>query len=349
MNLRFPLIYSILFALTFSLAFVSCKDKEKPTPQPPVKVKILEVMPSGLSETREFSGTVSSASTTNVSFAVAGTITNLYVEEGQKVSKGQLLGKVRSGDYENAYNIAMAELAEAQDGYDRLKKLHDANALPEVKWVEIQQKLKQARNAAEISQRALDDASLHSPASGTVTWKFADVGQTVVPVEPVYEIVSTDNLTIDINVGENEIGSFSQGQKAQVYLETTGTEPIEGKVSQRAVVADPLTRSYTVKISIPNKEGKILPGMIGDVKFESITGQKPSETPEITLPSGAILLNNDNRWFVWIANDSVAERRFITTGRPVAGGVTVESGLNAGDKVIVEGMQKVGTGTRLNY
>ena len=169
-----------LTAMTF---FSGCKDKkDKATVMSPVKVTVTVVKDTDALQGTEYSGTVSSSATTTVSFAVAGTITQLTAEEGQKVAKGQLLGKVREGDYQNAYNIAKAELAEAQDGYNRLKKLHDANALPEVKWVEMQQKLKQAENAAEIAERALKDADLYSPVSGTVTRKMADVGQTVIPV-----------------------------------------------------------------------------------------------------------------------------------------------------------------------
>lgn len=89
-----------------------------------------------------------------LSFSVPGTITDFYVEEGQRVAKGQVLARVRSDSYVNAGNIADAELAEARDAYARLKKLHDADALPEIKWVEVQNKLKQAENAAEMSRRA---------------------------------------------------------------------------------------------------------------------------------------------------------------------------------------------------
>lgn len=335
----------LLFILLFQ---VSCnRHKDKPTLAPPVKVTVLEVSGSDQSQGKEFSGTVASSETTTVSFSVAGTITELPVKEGQKVVKGQLLGKVRNGEYLNAYNIAQAQLAEAQDGYNRLKKLHDANALPDVKWVEMEQKLKQAQNAAEMAQRTLNDASLHSPVSGTVTRKFADVGQAVLPVQPIYEIISTTDITIDIPVSENEIGSFSNGDKAVVGIPGASISGLPGKVSQKSLVADPLARSYTVKVAIPNTDGKILPGMIGSVMFEN-KNVADSSASHITLPSQAVLLNDDNRWFVWVINDSVAERRFVTADALAPNGIIIKSGLAPGDKVIIEGMQKVGTGSKVN-
>lgn len=328
---------------------LSCKKQsDKPTLPSPVKVKVIEVTSGSGSDISQFSGIVTPAETTTISFTVGGTITNLPVKEGQKISKGQLLGKVRNSDYLNAYNIAEAELAEAQDGYNRLKKLHDANVLPDVKWVDIQQKLIQAKNAAEIAKRSLDDANLYSPVAGIVTRKFADVGQTVMPVEPILEVISSDNLTIDISVGENQVSFFSSGQKAQVSVDAFPNESFEGKVTQKSMTADPLTRAFTVKVSIPNKDEKILPGMIGQVCFDRLSNSEELST-SIELPSQAVLLNDDNRWYVWVVVDSMANRRFIVPGDITSTGVKVVSGLQPGDKVIVEGIRKVGTGTRVNF
>lgn len=346
-SLRLIAFFSIIILVA------SCKkNDDKPTIQPPVKVTVMEISAGAGDSLREYSGTVSSSETTTVSFSVPGTITELYAKEGQKISKGQLLGKVRNGEYLNAYNIAEAQLEEAQDGYNRLKKLHDANALPDIKWVEIQQKLKQAQNAAEMAKRSLEDADLHSPVAGTVTRKFADVGQTVIPAEPIYEIIAVNDLTVEIPVSENEVGSFAIGEKASVKIDALENSVFEGKVTQKSVTADPLTRSYNIKVAIPNPDGKILPGMIASVTFPHLTSeekQSSSLSDNIMLPSQAVLLNHDNRWFVWVVKDSIAERRFVTADELVAKGIMITSGLHPGDKVIVEGMQKIGSGSRVVY
>lgn len=331
----------------FSIMGTACRDKkDSPTVIPPVRVSAIAVIPNQDASSTTYSGTVSSASTTTVSFSISGTITALYAKEGQNVSKGQLLGIVRDADYVNALNIAEAQLAEAQDGYERLKKLHDANALPDVKWVEMQQKLKQAQNAVEISQRAVEDARLYSPVSGTVTSKMADVGQTIVPVQPIYEIVSTSDITVDISVTESEIGNFSPGRKATVRFDNPEIPEVTGTVSSRNVVADPLTRGYLVKVAIPSEQGKVLPGMLAEVAFESPAATDMAEEI-ITLPSQAVLLNSDNRMFVWLVKNSEAQRRFVEIGGLNSNGVVIKSGLNRGDSVIVAGMQKVGSGTKV--
>ena len=347
MNKHLTSLIKLTLLLLVVLIQVSChKKSDKPTVAPPVRVTVMTVNPQNSNEGREYSATVSSSETTTVSFSVSGRIESLSVSEGQKVTKGQVLGRLGSGDYQNAKNIADATLAEAQDGYDRLKKLHDANALPEVKWVEMEQKLKQAKNAAEIAERTLNDIVLRSPVSGTVSRKFADVGQSVVPVQPIYEIISTTSLEVDVPVSENEVSSFSVGQPAIVSFENESVAPVEGKVKSKSVVADPLTRSFTIKIDIPSGKEKILPGMIANVRFSG-TDTVSKGDRGIVLPSGTALLNHDNRWFVWVIKNNLAERRFVEVDELVAEGILVKSGLETGDSVIIQGMQKVGTGSKV--
>ena len=334
-------------ALMALLSFTSCKEKKednKATVSPPVRVTVMTAADQDIDNTRLYSGTVAVANSTTVSFSEPGTITNLYASEGQHVSKGQMLGRVKSGEYENARNIAYAQLAEAQDGYERLKKLHDANALPDVKWVEMEQKLKQAQNAAEMADRMVSNAVITAPVSGTISKKFADVGQTVIAVQPIYEIISTDALDLEVPVSENQIGDFNIGRKAYITFDSENIPPVDGHVTFKSVNADPLTRTYTVKIAISSMGGKIMPGMIANVKFETPKDLSP-ESNVIVLPSKAVLLNEDNRLFVWVVSNSRAERRFVEADELSANGVIIKSGLQPGDSVIVEGMQKVGTGS----
>lgn len=340
--------FSVLTTVAISLAFATgCNHKDdKPTQAPPARVDALVIAPGNFTTAQIYSGTVASAGSSTVSFAVAGTIEELYAAEGQRVAQGQLLGRLKGGNYVNANNIAQAELAEAEDAYQRLKKLHDANALPEIKWVEVQQKLTQARNAADISSRALKETELLSPMDGVVSRKLADRGQNVAPIEPVYEIVSTDELTVDISVPETEVGLFAVGQNAAVAFD--GKKPFEGKVTQKSVVADPLTRSYTIKIAIPSPQGNILPGMVGTVSFAPVAeGESADSSQSVLLPSQAVNLSDDNRTFVWTVVNGKACQRFVESNELSAAGVVVTSGLEPGDTVIVAGMQKVGTGTEV--
>ena len=347
--IRFSYLSGLLLPGVIGLTGIlsGCSKQDKAVAEGPVRVDVKVVGTADTkSDGQNYSGTVEAADASTVSFSVPGTITKIYVEEGQKITKGQLIAQIKSESLINSRNIAQAELEEARDAYQRLKKLHDANALPDIKWVEIQAKLKQAENAAALADRAVNDASLHSPISGYVSQKFVNDGQTVIPAEPVVKIVGLNNLEVAISVPENEISTFGPETTAKVTFNVADKLTVNGKLSRKGVVADPLTRSYTVKFDIANTDGKILPGMIGTVSVDGLSDEASIENiSQVTLPSQAVLLSADNQQFVWIVKDGKAMRKNVVADELSVDGVTVKSGLSVGDSVIVAGMQKVSTGT----
>lgn len=348
--IRFNYFSRVLISGAVALTGILCAcHYEKATVAAPPRVAVKVAGSSAAnSDGRSFSGTVESADESTVSFSVPGTVTKIFVDEGQKVSKGQILAKVKSESLQNASNIANAELEEARDAYRRLKRLHDADALPDIKWVEIQSKLKQAENAAELAARAVSDATLTSPLSGYVSQKLAADGQTVIAAQPVLKIVDLGRLQVNISVPENEISAFTTGTTANITVAATDSIRVTGKLGQKGVVADPLTRTYNVKFDITNAGGKILPGMIAAVNVEGLSTDPATVTnTQMTLPSQAVLLAADNRLFVWLVKDGKAMQRFVTANELSADGVRVLSGIAPGDSVIVAGMQKVSNGTKV--
>lgn len=322
--------------------------KEKITESKPVRVSVLAVADNSDVAGRSYSGTVATGDGAEVSFTIPGTVKNIYVAAGQKVARGQLLAELKADNLENANNIAQAGLAEAQDAYNRFKQLHDANALADMKWVEIQNTLSQAQNSAEIARRALDDAKVHAPVSGTVAEKLIDVGQTVVPALPAFRVVALDDVKVAIPVPENEVSALKEGQTAQITVDALGGRKLRGTLTEKGITANPLTRAYTVKFSVDNRDGSLLPGMICTVALDG-TDTTSTAGRAIVLPAQAVLLGSDNRNFVWLARDGKAERRFIEAGAITADGIAVASGLTPGDTVITAGMQKVSTGTPVSY
>lgn len=345
-----PLVSMLSMLSMFQIASTGCKRHDKATTAETAKVSIKVVddsLSNGNLHAGAYSGTTESGETTVVSFSVPGTITATYADVGQQVVKGQRLAAIKSGNLRDADNMAQAELAEARDAYARMKKLHDANALPDIKWVEVQQKLKQAENAASIARRGVGDAVIYAPMTGMISEKMADSGQTVVPSQPVYSIVNLNKMQIAISVPEEDIDLFRQGMTADVGFDNIDCATLRGILRQKGVNADPLTRAYKVKFDIPNPDNRILPGMIGNVAIGKTAAKCDGENirnARYELPSQAVLLDSDNRRFVWIVSKGKAERRFVEADELSADGVYVTKGLTPGDSVIVAGMQKVSSG-----
>lgn len=334
---RFPLCAG---ALLLSLA--AC-HKDKPVAAPaPVKVNVQAVADTTLHSGIELPGTVEAADKAAVSFNAAGTIRSINVEVGQKVSKGQLIAVLDDASLRSAYAAAEATYAEAADVYRRMEQLHAKNALADIKWVEVQSKLRQAEAMRSLARTQLGDTRLYAPFSGTISAKIADVGQTVLPSMPVVEIMTGGPLRAEVSVGENDISKVKVGAPAIVTSGSVPGRTWSGRVSEKGVVADPLTRGYKVKVALPASDG-LLPGMVCTVR---LTGDAPALTATV-IPYGAVLLGDDNRNFVWLCQGGRAVRRDVTIGELTDAGVTVTAGLQPGDSVITTGYQKVSTGTRV--
>lgn len=334
-----------VFPLTFLLVMLSScahDTKEKQTDKPAVRVKTMTVANNGAVENFSYSGTVEEGSGTVISFSTAGTIKTLSISEGDNVRKGQLIGTLDDGSLRSAYDIAKATLNEAQDAYNRMKLLHDANSLPDIKWVEVQSKLSQAENMAEIARIALDDAKLYAPVSGVVAEKNTSVGQTVAPGVPVVKIVDINSVKVGISIPENDIAKFSNGEIAAITTKASPGVTYTGRVVEKGVSANPLSRTYMVKYRVDNSTGKLLPGMICDVMID-----KASSTEGVILPVSSVLLTADNANFVWLDSAGTARKRIVKTGAMLPEGIMIESGLTDGDKVIVAGMDKVSQGTKV--
>lgn len=327
-----------------SMAFTACNrgSGDKNAERCPVRVKTVTVGNSGIENSCTYSGTVEEDNATVVSFSAAGTIKTLNISEGDRIAKGQLIGTLDDGSLKNAYEIALAALDQARDAYDRLKLLHDSNSLADIKWVEMESKLRQAEGAAEIARIALEDAKLRSPVSGVVSEKMASIGQTVAPGVPVVKIVSIKNVKVSISLPENEISLYPLGTPAIITSVGSADETYHGELVEKGVSANPLSRTYAAKFQVDNSEGKLLPGMICDLTVSC--GSNPAG---IILPVSSVMLSADNSNFVWIDSCSTARRRAVVAGAMLPEGIVIESGLNEGDNVIVSGMDKVSTGTKV--
>lgn len=330
---------SLFITACAAMLFVSCGHKEESKEVAPVRVETATVGKSAIDAGRTYAGTIEESTGTVLSFKIPGTIRSINVSEGQCVQRGQLIATLDESSLQSNYEIANAALATAQDTYNRMKKLHDANAIPEMKWVEVVNSLQAAKSACEIARNALGDTKIYAPQSGVISQKFVDAGSTAVPAAPIVKLVDISPVKAAISVPESEIGQFNSASTATIYVESAAGSAYEGTLSDKGVAADPLSRSYTVKFQTANPDGILLPGMLCNV-----TVNKHGTNEAIVVPIESILLDNSNQTFVWIDLDGKAHKKIVLLGAYLPGGVAVESGLADGDILIVAGQQKVSEG-----
>lgn len=343
--------YGTAMVLLASSLLVSCGKKESQATVEPVKVKEMIIgMQSSCNTSDNFgySGTVEEENGSALSFTAGGTILQLRVKVGDRVRKGQLIASVDPTSIRNNYEMAHAAKSQAEDAYKRMKQLHDKGSLPDIKWVEAQSQLQQAVSAENIARKSLGDCNLYAPFSGVISEKYAEVGQNAAPGMPVVKLVTTNVLNVVISVPESEMASIHVRQRAKIQVQALDGKQYEGYVIEKGVIADPTSRSYSVKIRVEGADNALLPGMVSQVSLAKIDASLSSDNgTAIVIPASIVQIADDNSRFVWVDEGGKAVRRSITLGTYQSNGVVITSGLKQGDRLIVEGQQKVCSGTKV--
>jgi RND family efflux transporter MFP subunit len=319
---------------------------ERPTGEKEAKVIAVKVMDVGISEGSHglnYVGTVEEAEGVSLGFSGMGTVERVLAAEGERVGKGQLLAVLDGSTARNGYEVAKSTLHQARDAYGRLKLLHDRGSVTDIKWIEVETGLEKAVAMEAIAKKSVEDCYLYASMDGVVAKRSVEVGGNVMPGMTAFKVISIDNVDVKIAVSENEIGGVFLRQGAVVEVAALDGERFAGKVETKGVSAHPLTHTYDVKIRVGNPRERLMPGMVCKVFLE-----REGRTEEIVVPNRAVQISHDGRHFVWVVEGTVAMRRFVTVGALSGYGVTVNEGLSGGERLIVEGYQKVSEGMNVN-
>lgn len=320
----------------------ACSDKSGQKESPTVKVCTETVRYGNDYRLKPYVGQAEANTSTSVSFPTAGTLGRVYVEEGQAVKAGQLLAEINPTLLQKALQSAEALLSQARDAYDRMKYLHETNSLPEIQWVETQSKLSQAQSAYDIARKNLEDCRLLAPISGVVGRKFVQTGETVMPAQPVMTVLDINKVKVNVSIPEKEIGGIHADTECGVYVAALDGASFKGRRIVKSVQSDPMTHTYPISIHVDNPGGRLLPGMVCDVTF----GQ--TGTPALSVPITAVMAGTGDSRYVWVVENGTAKRKDIRTGMAYGGRIVVTEGLQAGDSVIVKGMQKLSNGSKVS-
>ena len=321
----------------------------------PTRVKTQLVSPDMVDNAQTYVGIVEEREATAVSFTGMGVVKRMLVNEGQAVSKGQLIAEMDDTQARNLLSGAEAQMTQANDVLERYKMLHDNGSLPEVKWVEVQSKVAQAKSqlqvarktlALQVARKTLADCRLVAPVSGIIGKKMIGAGETAMPSQAVVSILDISTVKVKVAVPEAEVGGINASTPTNIKVEAIN-ESYHGGQIEKGVQADALTHTYDIRINVANGDRKLLPGMVANVRFVSDGSQAIGSK---MIPVTAVQKKADGSLFVWtVGKDSTAHRSTVTIGQTQGNYVSVIDGLNIGDRIATEGYQKLSEGTKVIY
>lgn len=348
-----------------TVVFASCGNKEKSAQQapPPTPVSVYTVDEEELTTVDSYPGVVVALNEVDLRAEVGGYITGIFVQDGQKVNKGQKLYEIDRTNYLAAFRSAKASLEVAKANRDKAKK--DAERYTNLAKQEaiatqrVDYAITDLANAA--SQVAMAEANLAtaqanlnrsviiSPLTGTIGISQVKLGALVSPGTTLLNTVSTnDPIAVDIAVNQQDIPRFIRLQKNpatvkdsvfSIELQDKSTYKMAGKIVAIDRAVDPGSGTIKVRLSYPNAKGSLLSGMTCNVKVLNRT-----EGKQLTIPYKAVSEQLGEYTVYVVGDSSKAQQRVIKLGSEANGKVAVRSGLAKGEVIISEGFQNVRPG-----
>ena len=351
------LLVIIAAGLMMTLPACSSSKTAEQAVSTPIDVEIGKVHPIEDHEGVVLSGAVGSPSApSNVSFLVSGKVIQVSPREGDYVRKGQLLASIDLTDYQLALTMAtkqadMARIAfdRAEDEHRRMKMLYDSKSLApndyekyKSAYESARQQYEQAMASEKISRKHLTDAELHSPVNGFISKRSIEPGETASPGRPVFEIVNLDTVEISVGVPETDVHSVGVGQKAAITLPALPGESFEGVVRIVNISADPGTRTFMTRITIPNPKHTLRIGMVAEAR---IRGDKVVKM--LTVPIEAIVRDAQGATMVYVyypEQKRVYAKR-VEIGAPRERDLEIRNGLTGDELIVLAGQTKLRDGS----
>lgn len=321
------------------LAALFCACRRAPAPELPVKVKAVRVSAGGDPEGLYYSGTIEAAKDVSLSFLTIGTVAEVSVREGDRVKKGQLLAKLDCQSNESLLQIAAAKARQAVDAFKRFEPMYKNGNLAEIKMVDIQTARTLAEQTVKLAEKNVSDCSIIAPQDGLISDRSLEPGDSAIPGKSVLRLVSMDSVYASIAVPEQEIGAIRRGGDAVVELSGLSKARLHGRIADVGVSANPLARTYTVRINVENRSSSLLPGMLCNVY---LSGKTPLGKG-LLIPATALKLDGNGSQFVYVINaqSKRVRRQIVLASGFRQGGVLISGGLDGSEIIVSEGAQKL--------
>lgn len=331
------LLVALLTALT------GCKSEEQAhhatvSELPPLEVKVVTAEESTPLRQIEIMATVEAAQSASVAARVSGNITELPVNLGSKVNKGDTLVVISANEIKAKLNQAQAQLEQVERNLTRERNLLKKNAAtPEsVKTLEDSKRIAEA--AYKEAKTMLDYTVIKAPFDGVITIKSANVGDLAIPGKTLLKLEDESSLQVITDVPEALILDLSLGDELTVKIEAAALE-VSGTITEIAPKADLASRTAPVKLQIPVSP-RIRSGQFARVSLPGTKGTAIMIPQDAVRPFGQLER-------VFIVQNDVARLQLIKTGLVVADRIEVLSGISAGDQVVVSDNIELSDGRKI--
>jgi membrane fusion protein (multidrug efflux system) len=274
-----------------------------------------------------------------------GILTNVYVKEGQKVSKGQVLAKIDDGGLGQQLAQLQIQADLAKTTFERQQRLWDQKIGSEIQYLQAKSTYESQNEAINQLKQQLAKTIVRAPFSGTIDDVITEQGNVVGAGQtPLMRIVNLDDMYIETEVPERYVSDVIMGKKVIVEFPILG-KTIETYIRQASDFINPANRTFKVEIGIPNSEKSIKPNLTARLKINDYTSEKA-----LLVPQSIISENAEGEQYVYVVKDKnsdgegVATRVIIKTGKTQSDIIEILEGIEDGAELVKEGARSVKDG-----
>lgn len=361
----------VLVLMVVLMGISGCGKKDQEVEKDVINVETAVVKVMDITKYAGYSGRVKGSNEEAVLPKLSRRVTAVYVIAGQTVQQGQVIVSLDSSKLDAAVQQAEAGVASARaaqaanevqrqsalTNLNRTKELHGSGAVSNQALEAAQAQFDilntgaadagaaQAQAALSMAWQNLADCEITSPMTGVVGRVDVVVGDTTSMQSPVAVINNTADLEIEVKVSEADISSVQAGTVVKVLINAIGEEPLTGTIKSVASVADQVTRTYPVKVSLPNNAAaQVKSGMFAEVKLGT-----QHRTGVIGIPMAAVLPKSGEYTVYVINEEKHAQAVIVQTGLNDGTYTEITKGLQAGQVVVTRGNTLIDESTVLNF
>ncbi|MBP2643102.1 MAG: macA 5 [Firmicutes bacterium] len=321
-----------------------------------MNVRTVTISMSGDTQEYTYAGDVHGRYESQLAFQVNGKIIKRNVELGSTVNTGDVLMQIDAKDIQQTVNGSSAQVASAESqlrlaesNLNRYRQLLDKGVISQSVYEEYVNAyhtavagVQQASSQYAQGANQLDYSLLRADKPGVVSNIAAEAGQVISAGQMVVTIVQDGEREVEISVPENRIQELRNAAQIKATFWALPNVTVGGKIRTISPMADPITRTFKVRISINNPPPEIKLGMTAAIHVAD-----NNTLPTVTIPLTAIY-QDGNTPAVWVVKDNVLTLRPITTGTFGNGTIQVLSGLQPGDCIVTAGVHKLKEGQKVN-
>ena len=294
----------------------------------------------------ELQGNVKTKQNVLVYPEMPGILNKVYVKEGQKVKKDQILATIDDGGLSQQLLLLKSNEQLAKTTFERQKRLWDQKIGSEIQYLQAKTSYDSQKNATKQLKKQLGKFTIRAPFSGIIDDVFKEKGTVVAPGPgaEIFRIINLSNMYIETDVPESYISSIKKNKMVEVNFPILGRS-YDSSIRQVGNFINPSNRTFRIEVGIPNLDGEIKPNLTAKLRLNDY-----SNSNAILIPQSIISENAKGQQFIYVVKDNkeknqvYAERLVIETGKTNGDFIEVTKNLDANVEVILEGARSVNNG-----